>query len=635
MQYLEEGKFFDYNEFVNSSMSFGSLCLFQEQVNKEIVSLNSIAKNMLSKLDSYTKPSLYRTANYKKMNSVFLEIDENDFFTFDEKQAIRSAIAKIYCFTILAGWLNIKIGKKTSINSIFPRIDDVKGVINDFLSNSYKGNDGNLLLMLLEIMLNSSKKGNLFMDCSEIVNSIFSSVSHFTDHGYVVDFSDVYKKIDNFVEKYQSEAEREVDVLEVNYNNVYKKIRNYYATKIRYYELMLELIELMKQLRKNNSLDQIMLLRLRDRLDLLKFDFSIIKKIMSNFQLEERAEQVSKEKIDRVALEKKVIIKTPKEVFLDRFDDIERRILRLRRLMDSQFKVNLYQIEKEFNGRKKELEDARYLSDDDVELYNMFLDELDGQLKTLEEGCIIPKTIKTENYVTAKAFVLFDVDKEMKPYICDDMISSFIDNNVNLELGYEDFNKLINDLISSGEMEIISSNISSVSDVTHYCMLPVYYDKTQRTASNATGLIRLKPRKNSDLRFVCREFILKKDSEIYSQVVTLLSRMFSNMKIDLNEDFKFIMNFAAGLKNSNEAIYSESIKRYKNSYLKKLLLDDRENVKQRLNEDEIGILEDIIKATLEGYNKLQAMVEEFDFNIIDSLTGSNSKKNGPIRRMTF
>ena len=174
-------------------------------------------------------------------------------------------------------------------------------------------------------------------------------------------------------------------------------------------------------------------------------------------------------------------------------------------------------------------------------------------------------------------------------------------------------------------MEIISSNSSSVSDVTHYCMLPVYYDKNQRNSNNATGLIRLKPRKNSNLRFVCREVIFKKDSEIYSQVVNLLVKIFPNIKIDANENFKFIMNFATGLKMGDESLYSEAIKRYDRSCMKKLLLDSKGNVKQRLTANELSLLEDLINVTLNGYYMLQKRDERFEFNMIDDLMASNPK----------
>lgn len=628
MKNLEKGKFFDCNEFVNSSMSFGSLCLYQEQISKEIESLNTIFKNMLNKVNSYVNLSLYKDADYKKMNSIFSEIDDNEFFTFNEKQEVRLSIAKIYCYTILVSWYNIidirSSDIKSSIYEIFSRIDDVDKIIIDFSNKIDNNGNENLLLLLLEELFFQPQKENLFDSCSKIITNIFSTVGYLLVGLEAVDLSDVYKEIEKFINKYQSEVESSVDILKDNCNSIYKKIENYYLSKIKYYNTIFELIDLMKDIRKGNSLNQIMLLQLENKLDLLGFDPLIVKNIMSKFQLKDRKEQISNEKNNCLSLEK-VVVKTPKEVLFNDFENIERRLLRLRRLIANQFKANLYQVENEFRGRKQELEEAIYLSDEDIEIYKMSLFDIEEQLKKLEEEYIIPETSKVNKDINVKGFILFDTDSEMNPYICNDIVSSFVDNGVNLGLGYEDFNKIINDLIGNGEMEIISSNSSSVSDVTHYCMLPVYYDKNQRNSNNATGLIRLKPRKNSNLRFVCREVIFKKDSEIYSQVVNLLVKIFPNIKIDANENFKFIMNFATGLKMGDESLYSEAIKRYDRSCMKKLLLDSKGNVKQRLTANELSLLEDLINVTLNGYYMLQKRDERFEFNMIDDLMASNPK----------
>ena len=628
MKNLEKGKFFDCNEFVNSSMSFGSLCLYQEQISKEIESLNTIFKNMLNKVNSYVNLSLYKDTDYKKMNSIFSEIDDNEFFTFNEKQEVRLSIAKIYCYTILVSWYNIidirSSDIKSSIYEIFSRIDDVDKIIIDFSNKIDNNGNENLLLLLLEELFLQPQKENLFDSCSKIITNIFSTVGYLLVGLETVDLSDVYKEIEKFINKYQSEVESSVDILKDNCNSIYKKIENYYLSKIKYYNTIFELIDLMKDIRKGNSLNQIMLLQLENKLDLLGFDPLIVKNIMSKFQLKDRKEQISNEKNNCLSLEK-VVVKTPKEVLFNDFENIERRLLRLRRLIANQFKANLYQVENEFRGRKQELEEAIYLSDEDIEIYKMSLFDIEEQLKKLEEEYIIPETSKVNKDINVKGFILFDTDSEMNPYICNDIVSSFVDNGVNLGLGYEDFNKIINDLIGNGEMEIISSNSSSVSDVTHYCMLPVYYDKNQRNSNNATGLIRLKPRKNSNLRFVCREVIFKKDSEIYSQVVNLLVKIFPNIKIDANENFKFIMNFATGLKMGDESLYSEAIKRYDRSCMKKLLLDSKGNVKQRLTANELSLLEDLINVTLNGYYMLQKRDERFEFNMIDDLMASNPK----------
>lgn len=628
MKNLEKGKFFDCNEFVNSSMSFGSLCLYQEQISKEIESLNTIFKNMLNKVNSYVNLSLYKDTDYKKMNSIFSEIDDNEFFTFNEKQEVRLSIAKIYCYTILVSWYNIidirSSDIKSSIYEIFSRIDDVDKIIIDFSNKIDNNGNENLLLLLLEELFFQPQKENLFDSCSKIITNIFSTVGYLLVGLETVDLSDVYKEIEKFINKYQSEVESSVDILKDNCNSIYKKIENYYLSKIKYYNTIFELIDLMKDIRKGNSLNQIMLLQLENKLDLLGFDPLIVKNIMSKFQLKDRKEQISNEKNNCLSLEK-VVVKTPKEVLFNDFENIERRLLRLRRLIANQFKANLYQVENEFRGRKQELEEAIYLSDEDIEIYKMSLFDIEEQLKKLEEEYIIPETSKVNKDINVKGFILFDTDSEMNPYICNDIVSSFVDNGVNLGLGYEDFNKIINDLIGNGEMEIISSNSSSVSDVTHYCMLPVYYDKNQRNSNNATGLIRLKPRKNSNLRFVCREVIFKKDSEIYSQVVNLLVKIFPNIKIDANENFKFIMNFATGLKMGDESLYSEAIKRYDRSCMKKLLLDSKGNVKQRLTANELSLLEDLINVTLNGYYMLQKRDERFEFNMIDDLMASNPK----------
>ena len=59
--------------------------------------------------------------------------------------------------------------------------------------------------------------------------------------------------------------------------------------------------------------------------------------------------------------------------------------------------------------------------------------------------------------------------------------------------------------------------------------------------------------------------------------------------------------------------------------MKKLLLDSKGNVKQRLTANELSLLEDLINVTLNGYYMLQKRDERFEFNMIDDLMASNPK----------
>ena len=237
------------------------------------------------------------------------------------------------------------------------------------------------------------------------------------------------------------------------------------------------------------------------------------------------------------------------------------------------------------------------------------------------------KQDKKEEYdkINLSGFVLFDFDENGIPYVISDLDqhnrNNLIDGSIlsgKCDSGFQDFSDLINDLLLYGvPRTLIGENNHSLCKVIN----PIYSDKNSRNIT--TGMVRIRPSRSSLVRFMSRECVLKHDTEIYSQVITLLKEILPGIDIDESKDFKLIVNFASSMKGSSEDSYRVCILRYdRHSPLYKLLFSD--TTKAKLSENECSVLKDIIHMSLDAYFKLEKVNDKLSFSIIRTIGGENT-----------
>ena len=222
-------------------------------------------------------------------------------------------------------------------------------------------------------------------------------------------------------------------------------------------------------------------------------------------------------------------------------------------------------------------------------------------------------------------FVLFDFDSKNNPYILEDLNIKSRKNMIDSSLkqgeivsGFKDYSNLIRDLLIHGVPEVMINGITAYGD---RIMGDVFYNVDKR---ETTGMIRIRPLRNSPVRFVCKELVLYPKTESHSQVTNLLKEILPNVQIDLNEKFSLFVNFGSALKRGDTDSYSVVIKRFQvQSALYKLLFS--KSPIERFSDDELNVIRDIILMTLDAYKELENYHENLDFSIINSLGGAKNR----------
>ena len=235
------------------------------------------------------------------------------------------------------------------------------------------------------------------------------------------------------------------------------------------------------------------------------------------------------------------------------------------------------------------------------------------------------KTNKSKNNILLNGFVLFDFDENGKPYVMSDLdlqnSHNLIDvsNEQNkINSSFSDYSKLINDLLIYGEPEILNgeipSNIERILD-------KVYLDNER---NKPTKMIRIRPRRNSLVRFVTQKVVLRSDTEIFKQVLSIIKEILPNAQIDTNKDFVLYVNIASLIKGEATDSYNVCINRYnRKSLLYKLLL---ENIhKSSLTDEECSLLKDIVHMSMNAYYELEKKNEHLKFDIIKQIGGMKNR----------
>jgi len=242
---------------------------------------------------------------------------------------------------------------------------------------------------------------------------------------------------------------------------------------------------------------------------------------------------------------------------------------------------------------------------------------------------MITKTTEEDSVknIDIKGFVLFDFDENNIPYVLNDLdpnsSKNLIDDSVLqkkvVRIGFEDYNALINDLLIYGNPEIIKNG--GVLPYMDRILTNVYYDKNR---NNPSEMVRIRPLRNSLVRFTSQKIVLKVGTEIHQQVLNIIQESLPNVNVSLNKDFALYINFSSAIKLYDEDSYGVSINRYlRKSPLYKLFIEN--HGKTKLTDVECNLLRDMLRMTLDAYLELEKRNENLNFDIIRQIGGKKAR----------
>ena len=264
----------------------------------------------------------------------------------------------------------------------------------------------------------------------------------------------------------------------------------------------------------------------------------------------------------------------------------------------------------------------------DIEVQNV-LNNIEENIRKVKSDLL--KNELNDDKLAIKSFILFDYylddDKIKKTYILTDLDDknnkTMIDNSLDRSKikinGYNDFNDLIDDLIINGDPSILKDK----NDKLNKLIKPVYYTQNahqiiKSKMDNATGMYRIRPTLTSFVRFIDEKIQIDNNSSNFEIIVNILESKLENVQINRNEPFILYINYLDAFKASDTEAYRISIKRQEKSKLRELLKKDK------LDENDLKELTDIIDKTIDSFKKLKEINSNFDFKTIDKITNTNT-----------
>lgn len=247
----------------------------------------------------------------------------------------------------------------------------------------------------------------------------------------------------------------------------------------------------------------------------------------------------------------------------------------------------------------------------------------------------LTKSIQNAEKFSIKGFILFDYQrdkyKNQKPYILSDLdisskdtqIDSSIDKSRIVSSGYNDFNNLIYDILLYGKPSSLLNNNDKINKIIR----PVYhidndFKEIDTKMKNATGMYRIRPVINTYVRFIEEKYDFTPNTNKYNQIKDLIESKLKNTTIGDNEPFSIYINYLTAFKLSDTSSYKLSEARQKNSEIRELFLSKNDS----FTNEEISLISETIDNSIITYDNLEKINENFDFNILDNLTNSNSLK---------
>ena len=371
-----------------------------------------------------------------------------------------------------------------------------------------------------------------------------------------------------------------------------------------------------------------------DRTRLMNMIKMLQDELVNNIINDKRADEIEKEFENLKVLIDKIIKKAEMLVKISSSDLVIKKILNTPKVFDilgKELYDRLVGLQEKFLNLQKVINEVG-ISNDISSKLSAYSDELSKIKNKLNSS--LEKDNKDSSKQVLKGFVLFDVSEDGKPYVLTDLDASHKDKLIDktiepekLRKGYEDYNKLISDLHLIGTTERLANN-DSHSFNSDRLNEPVYWDLSNRSHDNESGMYRIRYDRNGVERFIERKIVLHYGTKLYQQITDIIKEILPSVTFEENEDVSFYINFASAMKLDDKDSYTQALKRYKRqSPLYKIFVDKRYNLKRidSLSEEECSLLRDFINLTLQAYSELADKNPCFKFDIIRQIGGMKTR----------
>lgn len=233
--------------------------------------------------------------------------------------------------------------------------------------------------------------------------------------------------------------------------------------------------------------------------------------------------------------------------------------------------------------------------------------------------------------IPIKSFVLFPYDDVTnEPYFVNDIINKkMIDDSTDAYSSgsyIKDIPEVFHEIITNGNVEYLESTNSSTQNFSEKIISQICHldNKGRVNRNNKTDMWRIRPLRNSELRFAEKRIILKKDTPIYNQIINILKEYMKNISVNEDEDFTLSINYCIGLKKTDGDLYKAAISRRYGKNTEGNIINNILS-KDELTDEELSYIDTVIKKSIETYNIIRGYDPNYDFSYIDRMVGGGNK----------
>ena len=266
------------------------------------------------------------------------------------------------------------------------------------------------------------------------------------------------------------------------------------------------------------------------------------------------------------------------------------------------------------------------ITTEEFERINEEIKEIQQRINPTNSNSVMDKEPEKKEI---KSFILFDIHKDHDnktyvPYVVTDLdiksTRNLIDKKIEKKKlkskGYDEYSKLVKDLIMEGTPEYLMHDENSATNNDNRRVSAVY---ESTNSDKKTGMYRINPSAKSLVRFIEQKFTIKANTKALEQIEGIIHQYLPNISISHSENFEIYVNFASSFKVSDTDSYNAANNRYKNSYMK----DNMEKIsaKTELSDEDCNYLKEMVMTSINAYYELAKQNQDFDFNFIEGLGG--------------
>jgi len=434
--------------------------------------------------------------------------------------------------------------------------------------------------------------------CSDLANGLNEMGNSITKEEFCVRLGNCF----NILYQDKQEIEFESDVT-LKMMDELDKFYNENLELSKYKKVLLEDIENSLEIVYLTNIDGLFIERISNDLALLYDELN------DNFFNVNRKEEIV---LELVSLRSKVRELSEVELSLDKllvFEDEINEMLSTGYKLDDDFYNGLSELQSKVNDIIMSIKENGLGIENSYNIKNISDDVEKYRIILQGNGIEVEK-----KKVDLKGFVLFDLDRNYQPYVISDLDKKnkkMIDDSIeskDLVSGFKDYSKLIDDLLKYGKPSIMRNGVPVF---VGKILDKVYYDPESR--EHPTGMVRVRPIRNTVARFIEQRIILNSGTEIHNQVCGIVNEVLPLTNINKNEDFVIYINYASGMKRKDEGTYDIAINRFdKATVLRRIFM----NGKTSLSDDECKMLREIVVKSVDAYFALEDINPDIKFDFI-------------------